>query len=30
VRNGADRRHQAECDRQIVVTAFLGQIYIIG
>jgi hypothetical protein len=26
VRNGADRRHQAECDRQIVVTAFLGQI----
>ena len=26
VRNGADRRHQAERDRQIVVAAFLGQI----
>jgi hypothetical protein len=25
-RNGADRRHQAERDRQIVVAAFLGQI----
>ena len=24
VRNGADRRHQAERDRQIVVAAFLG------
>ena len=26
VRNGADRRHQAERDRQIVVAAFLRQI----
>ena len=26
VRNGADRRHQPECDRQIVMAAFLGQI----
>jgi hypothetical protein len=26
VRNGADRRHQAKRDRQVVVTAFLGQI----
>ena len=26
VRNGADRRHQAERDRQIVVAAFLGQV----
>ncbi len=26
VRNGADRRHQPERDRQIVVAAFLGQI----
>ncbi len=26
MRNGADRRHQAECDRQIVMAAFLRQI----
>ena len=26
VRNGADRRHQPERDRQIVVAAFLGQV----
>ncbi len=26
LRNGADRRHQAERDRQIVMAAFLGQI----
>ena len=26
VRNGADRRHQAERDRQVVMAAFLGQI----